>query len=178
MDGAMGASPRSNPVQVRDVLVNAMPQLREHLLAASIQKGWSQVVGAELGRRSRPSRLRSGVLDVAVDNSPWLHEMTLRSGDLLAAVQSRFSTAVSSLKFALGPVPAAADRRAPRRAAEASARLSREDSRLIQSATASLTDAALADSLRRLLTKDLLARRPPGPINRRSDSRPAGRGDS
>jgi hypothetical protein len=175
----MGVPRRSKPVPVRDLLVAAVPELREHFLATSIRESWNQVAGPELSRRSRPARLRAGVLDVTVDNSPCLHEMTLRSGALLAALQSRYPSAVGSLKLALGPPAKAGEARtAARRAADPPARLSREESRQIQTAVASVTDSALAASLRRLLTKDILARRPPGPMHRPGDSRRAARGDS
>ncbi len=159
MDGAMVRSKRSSPVRVRDLLVAAVPQLEELLLQDAIRRDWNQTVGSELGRRSRPARLRAGVLDVTVDNSPWLHEMTLRSPELLAAVQARFSTAVGALKFSHGTLPAPVERQPRRQRREAPGRLSREERSIVDAAVSSFPDAALAASFRRLLTKDLLSRR-------------------
>ena len=173
MDGAMVPSVRSSPVRVRDLLIAAVPQLEEHLLQDAIRRDWSQTVGPELGRRSRPARLRAGVLDVTVDNSPWLHEMTLRSPQLLAAVRARFSN-VGALKFTHGAIAPPVEKQPRRERREAPGRLSREERSIVDAAVSPVSDAALAASLRRLLTKDLLARRMPDP-SPRSGIRDAGR---
>src|SRR5574341_1019450 len=95
-----------SPVRVRDVLAAALPGLRDHMLEEAIRKEWRQVVGRELSRCSRPGGLRMGVLDVTVDNSPWLHELTLRASELLAPLRARYGSAVTSLRFTLGIVAA------------------------------------------------------------------------
>jgi len=174
----MVASERSSPVRVRDVLVAALPELRDRLLEETIRNDWGRLAGPELGRRSRPGRLKAGVLDVTVDNSAWLHEMTLRSGELLAALQTRFGSVVASLRFALGVVPARVDPPTARPRPEPPTRLSHEETRVVEAMVASLPDPALAGSLRRLLTKDLLARRGHSSSRRRENSRPAEREDS
>jgi len=174
----MVASERSRPVRVRDVLVAALPELRDRLLEETIRRDWSRLAGPELRRRSQPGRLKAGVLDVTVDNSPWLYEMTLRSGELLAALQTRFGSVVSSLRLALGVVPAGVDPPKADHRPEPRARLSHEEAEVVEAMVASLPDPALAGSLRRLLTKDLLARRGHSSSRRREDSRPAEREDS
>jgi len=174
----MVASERSRPVRVRDVLVAALPELRDRLLEETIRRDWSRLAGPELGRRSQPGRLKAGVLDVTVDNSPWLHEMTLRSGELLAALQTRFGSVVASLRLALGVVPAGVDPPKADHRPEPRARLSHEEAEVVEAMVASLPDPALAGSLRRLLTKDLLARRRHDSSRRREDSRPTEREDS
>ena len=173
----MFAFERSAPVRVRDVLVAALPELRDRLLEETLRADWSRLVGPELGRRSRPGRLKAGVLEVVVDNSPWLHEMTLRSGELLAALRPRFAS-VASLRFTLGALPPIAGPAAPRPRPERPSRLSHEELRVVEATVASLPDPMLAGSLRRLLTKDLLARRRQDPSRRPDDSRPAEREDS
>ncbi len=98
----MAPSP-SSPVRVRDVLVSAVPELRDRMFEEAIRQNWTRVVGPDLSGRSRPGSLKMGTLDVLVDNSPFLHEMTLRSGELLAAVQASHGPAVSSLRFSPAP---------------------------------------------------------------------------
>lgn len=168
----------ASPVRLRDVLVAALPELRDHMLEEAIRKDWERVVGPELSRRSLPGGLRMGVLDVAVDNSPWLHELTLRGSELLAALRARHGSAVTSLRFTLGIVPAGPSPVMPRRRPSPQARLSHEEARLIETMVAPVADPALATSLRRLLTKDLLARRPRGASPRLDDSPPPQREDS
>ncbi|HEV8437401.1 MAG TPA: DUF721 domain-containing protein [Methylomirabilota bacterium] len=168
----MAAAAWSTPVRVRDVLVAAVPELRERMLEDAIRKDWRRVVGAEFARHSQPSGLRTGALDVTVDNSPLLHEMTLRSGELLAALQARHGPTLTSMRFMLGRVAPAAAAATPRRPPPVPPRLGAEESHLVEALTATVADPALADSLRRLLTKDLLSRRPAGP-SRRPDAPPS-----
>jgi hypothetical protein len=154
------ASPAQRaPVRVSKLLAIALPGLEQHLLVERIREQWAGVVGPDGARRSRPESLRQGVLTVAVDSSPWLHELTLRSGELLARVQASHGGAVTALRFALGRLPSAPD---PRRARPAPARqalrLGHEDRREIEEMTAAIADPALAATLERLLTKDRLAR--------------------
>jgi hypothetical protein len=159
MGGVMAAPAPSTPVRVRDLLVAALPELRDHMLEETIRADWQGVVGPTFSRCSWPGRLRTGVLEVNVDNSPCLYEMTLRSGEFLASLQARFGAAVKSLRFGLGRVPAeAASATAPRRSRPAP-RLGPEDTRSIDALVTSLADPALAGSFRRLITKDFLARR-------------------
>jgi hypothetical protein len=174
----MVAPARSSPVPVRDVLVAALPELRVHMLQEGIRKDWSSIVGPEISRRSQPGGLRLGVLDVTVDNSPWLHELTLRSSSLLAALQARHGSVVSSLRFVLGPVAAGPSPAAPRRRRpEPQAELGPAEASLVESVVAPVTDPALAASIRRLVTKDFLARQSLGPGRHRADPQPSERGN-
>jgi hypothetical protein len=177
MDVTMGAPARSSPVRVRDVLVSAVPGLQSHLLEETIRTDWNRLIGPELGRCSRPGQLRAGVLDVIVDNSPYLQEMRLRSGELLAKLQGRAGT-LTALRFVVGTLPPASERAAPRPRAEPRPSLGRDDLDVIETMAASLADPELAGGLRRLLTKDLLARRSREARDRREDSRGARREDS
>jgi hypothetical protein len=153
------APPESRrPVPVREVLRQAVPGLATRMLEATIREEWAQTVGPGLARRSQPGELRAGILTVIADNSPWLQEMTLRSAELLRALQSRHGATVTGLRFTLGRLappapPAAGAGPGPR------ARLSDEETRAVEATAAPLPDPALRASLRRLLTKDLIARR-------------------
>lgn len=153
----------SAPQRVGDLLTRAVPALAEHLVEDTIRREWPLAVGPELARRSRPGPLARGVLEVWADNSPWLAELTMRSGELLSALRGRYGPVVASVHCTLGPVTreprvARPSRPAPAQAAPA---LSAEDMREIETALAPVTDPELAAALRRLLTRDRLARRPP-----------------
>jgi len=157
----MGTRGGRNPVRVGNLLTAAVPALAERMLEDAIRRDWAQTAGPEAARRSRPDALRQGTLAVSVDNSPWLEELTLRSAAIVAALRKRHGSAVTGVRFALGRSRgddhvAAGTVRAgtetPRRP------LSPEETRIVDAAARQLPDAALASSLRRLLTKDLLAR--------------------
>jgi hypothetical protein len=160
----------SRPVRVGEVLTAAIPGLVGRLLEEAIRRDWATTVGSGAARRSRPGEIRAGVLHVSVDNSPWLSEMRLRSEELLDAVRKRHGDAVTSLRFALGPVPAPASRSAaPATSPLRAARLNAEEERSVETIVASVADPALATAVRRLVEKDFIARRRGAPSSARRE---------
>lgn len=155
----------SGPRRVGELLTAAVPALAERMLEAAIRREWVRTVGPELGRRSRPGELRRGVLEVQADNSPWLQELNLRSGELLARLSARYGGAVSSLRFSLAttaPPPSDGQARIASSRPGPAPRLSPEETREVETLASTLEDPALAGALRRLLIKDRLARRARG----------------
>jgi hypothetical protein len=157
MSVAMSRTPLKRPVRVRELLVAAVPGLRDRLVEFTIRQEWADIAGRDLARRSRPGELRAGTLAVTVDTSPCLHEMTLRSGELLGGIQARHGRAITALRFALGTIPAAAPAAVSRR--PRSETLNADDTSSVDALASPITDPALATSVRRVLTKDFLARR-------------------
>jgi hypothetical protein len=88
---------------------------------------------------------------VVVDNSPWLHELSLRRGDLLTGIRRRCPS-VKTLRLTVGPLPGEADAPAPT-GSRPSSPLSRQDRHEIEEATATISDPALAQAARRLLAR-------------------------
>ena len=161
MERTMGRRGSRNPVRVGNLLTAAVPALAERMLEEAIRQEWAETAGPEAARRSRPGALRQGTLEVIVDNSPWLQELTLRSAAIVAALRKRHGSAVTGVRCALGSrrrdadvgaAPARAGSKEPRR------HLTVEETRIVDAAAGQVPDPALASSLRRLLTKDLLAR--------------------
>jgi Dna[CI] antecedent DciA-like protein len=161
MEYTMGTRGGRNPVRVGNLLTAAVPALAERMLEEAIRREWAQTAGPEAARRSRPGALRQGTVEVSVDNSPWLQELTLRSAAIVAALRKRHGSAVIGVRFALGSGrgdadvsggPARARNEAPRR------RLTLEEARLVDAAAGQVPDPVLASSIKRLLTKDFLAR--------------------
>src|SRR3989442_13117556 len=99
------------PRAAADPLVAAAPELREGLAEQHVRRVWSTLLGADVARRAKPQALVDGCLTVVVDNSPWLHELTLRADELTARLRARFP-AVRALRFPLG-APAEAGPQAP-----------------------------------------------------------------
>jgi hypothetical protein len=166
MERTMGTRGGRNPVRVGNLLTAAVPALAERMLEETIRREWAQTAGPEAARRSRPGALRQGALEVSVDNSPWLQELTLRSAAIVAALRKRHGSAVIAVRFALGSGRGDADvaagparTEAPqRRLTVPERRLTVEEARIVDAAAGQVSDPALASSLKRLLTKDLLAR--------------------
>jgi hypothetical protein len=137
------------PRIVADVLAAAVPHLAERLPEYRIRKAWRALVGPDVARRARPQSLTNGTLHVVVDNSPWLAELTLRAGEMTARLHAEFAV-VRAIRFTLGTLEAEpappVDRRARRRA------LGDDDRRDIEAAASAISDPALAEVARRLLT--------------------------
>jgi len=140
---------RASPRRVGDLLTSALPQIEDRLLEFRIRRDWPSVVGREVARRARPEGFAGGTLRVVVDNSPWLHELTLRAADLTGQVGRRFP-AVKSLRLTLGTLDkeAASTGSAPPRPIP----LTAADRADIDAAAAAIPDPGLADAARRLLT--------------------------
>jgi hypothetical protein len=138
------------PRAVADLLVTAVPDLRDRLLELEVRRAWSAVAGAEVARRSRPQSLAAGCLTVVVDNSPWLHELTLRAGQLAERLRGRYPQ-IHSLRFTLGALEAPES--APRERGQTAVPLDAEARRAIDEAASAIHDETLAAAARRLLTK-------------------------
>jgi hypothetical protein len=140
------------PRAVGELLVGALPQLADRLLVQRMRRTWSALVGAEVARRAQPQALVNGCLSIVVDNSPWLHELTLRAPDLTTRLRAQFP-AVQTLRFSLGAAAAEEAAAEARPAARHRPRLTDDDTRAIDAAAAAISDPTLAASARRLLTR-------------------------
>lgn len=123
--------------------------MADRLLEYRIQRSWASAVGPHVARRSQPQMLVNGCLQVVVDNSPWLHELTLRASELAARLERQFG-GVHSIRFVLGALetpPPAGEPRAARRGPP----LTEADLREIDEAVSAIHDPALATAARRLL---------------------------
>jgi len=145
----------STPRPIGDLIVAAIPELRDRLAEERLRLAWSTLVGPDIARRAQPRGVVNGCLTVAVDNSPWLHELTLRRDELVVRIRERFDV-VRTLRLELGTLAAAPrPARAPRRAAVP---LAAEDRRDIDAAAGAIPDPELAETARRLMTKAWRAR--------------------
>ena len=145
------------PRAVGDLLLGALPQISDRLLNLRIRQSWAGMVGRDIARRSQPESFAGGTLRVVVDNSPWLHELTLREAELATKIRARFPE-VEAVRVTLGALEADAT---PERELTARAvPLTAADRADIDAAAAAIPDQNLADAARRLLTT---ARRFPRP---------------
>ncbi|HLC40661.1 MAG TPA: DUF721 domain-containing protein [Methylomirabilota bacterium] len=154
---------RSNPTRVGELLETALPRLREPLATSRLQRHWRVLVGQEIARRAQPTTLTDGILQVAVDNSPWLQELSLREAEVLHRIQSAVGPGlIRGLRFVLqaredGYATPREGRRSSRRAP-----LTPVERASVKEMVSDLDDATLATTLERLLTKAALAKRHPG----------------
>ena len=140
---------KAAPRAVGDLLLSALPQISERLSTFRLRRSWGAIVGRDAARRSQPDTVTAGTLRVVVDNSPWLHELTLREPELATKVRARFPE-IQALRFTLGAVETEAAGARP--AAPRAVALTATDHAEIDAATAAITDEGVADAARRLLT--------------------------
>jgi predicted nucleic acid-binding Zn ribbon protein len=93
---------RPAPSAVGEILPRAFPQLAVPLLEQKIRRQWPTVVGSVVARRARPGSLSDGSLEIIVDNSVWLHELTLRSPELLARLSACFGPQIRAVRVTFG----------------------------------------------------------------------------
>ncbi len=137
------------PRPVADLLVAAVPDLRDRLVEWDLQRAWAEIAGPEVARRSRPRSLSRGVLTVVVDNSPWLHELTLRASELAERLRRRHA-GINAVRLVLGALE---PQDTPARARAASpVPLDAEARRAIDAAAAAIPDESVAAAARRLMT--------------------------
>lgn len=143
------------PRAIGDLLTDAVPQLADRLAEIRLQGSWEAVVGSDTARRTRPGSLVEGCLTIMVDNSPWLHELSLRQPELLARIRARCPS-VRALRLTVGSLgtsrePAMTQEHRP------VPRLSEQDRREIEEATTPIADPELAATAQRLLARARLA---------------------
>jgi hypothetical protein len=139
------------PRVVGELLVSAVPQLEDRLLVQRLRRRWSALIGVDAARRTLPQALVGGCLQITVDNSPWLHEMTLRAPELAARLAVEFP-AIRTVRFALGTTSAEPIAPASRPAARVP-NLTDDDRRAIDAAAAAISDPDVAAGARRLLAR-------------------------
>jgi hypothetical protein len=148
------------PRAVGELVLGALPQISDRLILLRIRQSWGALVGRDVAKRSRPDGVTAGTLRVVVDNSPWLHEMTLRETELAAAVRTRFPE-IQGLRFTLGTVETESAVQAPR--PPRAVPLTAADHADIDAATAAIADPSVADAARHLLVTARRFPRTPGP---------------
>lgn len=139
------------PRVVGDLLVAAVPDLRDRLLEREIRRAWPALMGPDAARRTQPQGVAHGCLSVRVDNSPWLHELTLRTDELTRRVRERFPE-VRALRFVLGALEPAEAPTVARGSTVSSVPLDDAARSAIDQAAAAIHDQTLAAAARRLMT--------------------------
>jgi len=73
--------------------------------SALLEQHWAETVGHTLNGKCQPGVLRRGTLEVIVQNSSVLQEITFQKRTILKALQKRLqSMDIADLKFKVGPL--------------------------------------------------------------------------
>ncbi|MFQ5802449.1 MAG: DUF721 domain-containing protein [Candidatus Methylomirabilales bacterium] len=75
------------------------------LTTAAIHRVWSEVVGEEVARRSRPGLFKNSRLQVTVGDAVWLQQLTMLKPTILASLEAHLgSRVVREIFFTVGPL--------------------------------------------------------------------------
>ncbi len=120
-------------------------KLEEHRIVAA----WPEIAGPQIAAHAAATEIRAHTLRVAVDSSPWLHELSLLKPALLRKLE-RFAgrRVVNDVLFVIGEVPS---RPPDGPKAKTSRRLSAEEENQIAEAVSPLKDPELRATAERLL---------------------------
>jgi predicted nucleic acid-binding Zn ribbon protein len=98
---------RHGPQRIDDIFSELLVRrgyAREQTATAFAQ-AWAEAVGPQWAASSRAGRLSRGVLEVFVENSTLLQELTFQKQTLLAALSGRLpEQGIRDLRFRLGTV--------------------------------------------------------------------------
>ena len=116
---------------------------------------WDEVVGPQIAARTRPEKIRDGVLEVCVDQPTWMQQLQLLKPQILAKLNTRLGDApLRELYLKRGKVAApAAAVRAPRLPLWRSATLTAEELGDLRQLLSGVQDAELRRDLEELLVK-------------------------
>lgn len=81
--------------KLADVLprVYAKIGLAERLWEREISASWEGIVGPDVAARTKPVKLKEGVLEVEVNHGAWLQELRFRAGEVAVILRKHFPTA-------------------------------------------------------------------------------------
>jgi predicted nucleic acid-binding Zn ribbon protein len=95
-------------VPLGDVLKKIMKRMRrvDRGKFSGLQRSWNELVGEQIGERTRVAGFREGELTIEVESSVLMHELnSFMKHELLAALQQTDKGRdVARLRFRLGPV--------------------------------------------------------------------------
>lgn len=114
---------------------------------ALLAAGWDDIVGIDVAKNSRPTKLDGDALQITVRSSAWGHQLSLLAETILAAVRARLPQAgIQRLRFRVGRIAEApASPAGPRRQARPARRVAqRPESATLQEAVARLREDVTA----------------------------------
>jgi len=86
---------KSNPIQIGSLIRKLTGGLASREPLYAVWEVWESTVGQLVARHTWPSRLRDGILIVAVDSSTWMHELHYQK----RALCKRLTQAVPQLRI-------------------------------------------------------------------------------
>ena len=96
---------RSKVSPIREVIQSVFTKLEgaARPFQEDMESLWRELVGQDGSRHSRPVAIRKKVLNVLVDNSAWMQELTMRKRSILKGLKRRLGRdRISEINFRIG----------------------------------------------------------------------------
>lgn len=117
---------------------------------------WEAVVGPQIAARTRPVRIREGVLEVNVDQPTWMQQLQLMKPKILAMLNAELGKAtVKDLYLKRGKVNLRTEQPAAQPPAWRSVQLDDDEKRQLQEMLTPLNDPELRAEMEKFLTKQM-----------------------
>ena len=94
--------PRGKPQDIGSVIQRFVSDcdIAAKLKKFSIFNHWDEIVGNDLGSRTKPEKISRATLYISVTNSTWANELSMMSGQLLGKINNYIgSDVIKELRF-------------------------------------------------------------------------------
>lgn len=71
---------------IKDLISNS--KIGREINKYNLFNHWQEIVGEEISKKSKPTRLKRGILFVSVSSSTWANELSLMSDQLVGKINS------------------------------------------------------------------------------------------
>jgi len=117
---------------------------------------WQEVVGPQIAARTRPIRVREGVLEVNVDQPTWMQQLQLMKPKILAQLNAELGKAsIKDLFLKRGKVNVSSDKPTDQLPAWRMVQLDDQEKQKIEDLLANIGDLELREEMSKFLQKQM-----------------------
>jgi hypothetical protein len=117
---------------------------------------WEEVVGPQIAARTRPIRIREGILEINVDQPTWMQQLQLMKPKILAQLNAELGKAtIKDLFLKRGKVHIRADKEPEPPPKWTTVQLDDEEKQQVDELLGKITDPELRDEMEKFLTKQM-----------------------
>ena len=98
---------KDEATHIGDILSKHMGTLagRADLELLSLWKTWTEAVGEEVARHTRPKAFKGALLLVTVDSSVWIHHLSMMKDEIMARINTQLGEdTLREIRFSIGHV--------------------------------------------------------------------------
>lgn len=100
---------KKDAFHIGDILSKNMVALsgRVDLELLTLWKSWTEAVGEEVARHTRPKAFKGSLLIVTVDSSVWIHHLSMMKDEIIARINKKLGEEIlREIRFSIGHVEA------------------------------------------------------------------------